>query len=71
MDSDRFTERPLVRDSPCFYNASISIFNIIVLFQMMALMEILCNSVPEVNARLSVLTSSFFARAVSLFVHTG
>ncbi|XP_019850341.1 PREDICTED: uncharacterized protein LOC109581046 [Amphimedon queenslandica] len=36
----------------------------------MALMEILCNSVPEVNARLSVLTSSFFAKAVSLFVHT-
>lgn len=38
---------------------------------MMALMEILCNSVPEVNARLSVHTSAFFAKAVSLFVHTG
>lgn len=34
-------------------------------------MEILCNSVPESNARLPVLMSSFIARAASLFVHTG
>ena len=43
----------------------------LVFFQVTILMEILCNSVPDSNARLPVLMSSFIARAASLFVHTG
>ena len=34
-------------------------------------MEILCNSIAVGNARLPVLMSSFIARVVFLFVHTG